>query len=78
MAVELEVKDALVAIRVSDDGKGVNQEDLRLLLHGRVQAQGANRPGYGLPSANHIARAHGGRIIYKTSSLGGACFEIRM
>jgi len=76
--IEVEVKDSAVAIRVSDDGAGVDEDELRLLLNGRLQSQNASRPGYGLPSANHIARIHGGRIVYKTSPLGGACFEIRM
>lgn len=76
--VELEKKESSVAIRVSDDGEGINQDDVGLLLQGRLHSKDGNRPGYGLPSANHIARLHGGRLIYRASPLGGACFEIRI
>lgn len=77
--VEIEKKGASVSVRVSDDGDGIQPEELTLLLHGRMQSQNnADRPGFGLPSANHIARLHGGRLIYKESPLGGACFEMRL
>ncbi len=76
--IEIEKKNATVTVRVSDDGKGIQPEELTLLLHGRTQSQNADRPGFGLPSANHIARLHGGRIVYSDSILGGACFEMRL
>lgn len=76
--IELEKRDASVAIRVSDDGQGVNQDEVGLLLQGRMPSKDGGRPGYGLPSANHIARLHGGRLIYRESAMGGACFEIRI
>jgi signal transduction histidine kinase len=76
--VELERMESSVAIRVSDDGLGIDEDDISLHLQGRLQSSEGNRPGYGLPSANHIARLHGGRLIYRRSPLGGACFEIRI
>ncbi|MGE3975297.1 MAG: sensor histidine kinase, partial [Bdellovibrionales bacterium] len=76
--VELLVKENSVSVKVSDDGSGIEQSDVGLLLQGRTTSPGSSRPGFGLPSANHIARLHGGRIVYSKSPLGGACFEIRI
>lgn len=76
--IELERTPSFVAIRVSDDGSGIDQDDIGLLLQGRIASKDSERPGYGLPSANHIARLHGGRLVYRRSTLGGACFEIRV
>ena len=67
-----------VSIKVSDDGKGLSQEEVSLHLQGRGKSTKAERMGIGLSSANHIVRSHGGKIIYKQSSMGGACFEIQL
>ncbi len=67
-----------VSILISDDGNGIKQEDVSLFLQGRGKSQKKNGLGIGLSSANHIVRLHGGKIIYRKSHLGGACFEIRM
>jgi signal transduction histidine kinase len=67
-----------VSILISDDGDGIKQEDVSLFLQGRGKSQKKNGLGIGLSSANHIVRLHGGKIIYRKSHLGGACFEIRM
>jgi signal transduction histidine kinase len=73
------IQDALGAkIRVSDDGNGIRSEDLTIFMQGRGKSSNADRPAYGLSSANHIVKAHGGRIIYKKSEFGGAEFEIRL
>lgn len=76
--VELEQNGTNIAIRVSDDGLGIKKDDVGLLIQGRILSQNANRPAYGLPSVNHVARCHGGRLIYKQSAYGGACFEVRI
>lgn len=76
--VEIERNESSVFLRVSDDGDGIRPEELTALLHGRIQSKNADRPGFGLPSANHIARLHGGRLVYRASPLGGACFEMRL
>lgn len=67
-----------VSIKVSDDGKGLKQEDVSLHLQGRGKSTKADRMGIGLSSANHIIRSHGGKIIYHPSQMGGACFEIQL
>ena len=67
-----------ISISISDDGEGIKQEDISLFLHGRGKSNKKDGLGIGLSSANHIVRLHGGRIIYRRSHLGGACFDIRM
>jgi signal transduction histidine kinase len=67
-----------ISISISDDGEGIKQEDVSLFLQGRGKSKKKNGIGIGLSSANHIVRLHGGKIIYRKSHLGGACFDIRM
>lgn len=66
-------------IQVADDGCGMDETEVALHLQGRGQSTKEPRQAFGLSSANHIVRTHGGRIIYRKSpDLGGACFEIRL
>jgi signal transduction histidine kinase len=76
--IEIDKINDHVSIRISDDGEGIDPDKITQLLQGRLLSQNGNRPGIGLPSANHIAKLHGGRLIYKKSKLGGATFEIRI
>jgi len=65
-------------IRVCDDGAGMDENKVPVYLQGRGQSGKANRQAFGLSSANHIVRSHGGKLIYKRSDLGGSSFEIRL
>ncbi|MGK5083091.1 HAMP domain-containing sensor histidine kinase [Bdellovibrionota bacterium FG-1] len=65
-------------IEVMDDGPGLAQDQVGLYLQGRAKSTKNDRQAFGLATANHIIRAHGGRIIYRVSEMGGACFEIRL
>ncbi len=76
--VELSKIEDGVSIKVNDDGEGLGQEEVSLHLQGRGKSTKNERMGIGLASANHIIRSHGGKIIYQSSSLGGACFEVRL
>jgi len=76
--VELSKTQNGVSIKVNDDGKGLGQEEVSLHLQGRGKSTKNERMGIGLASANHIIRSHGGKIIYQSSPLGGACFEVRL
>ncbi|WP_127718233.1 HAMP domain-containing sensor histidine kinase [Halobacteriovorax sp. HLS] len=67
-----------ISISVSDDGDGIQEEMVSLFLQGRGKSKKKNGLGIGLSSANHIVRLHGGKIIYRKSHLGGACFDIRL
>ena len=70
--------NGMASIRVSDDGSGLSESDVSLYLQGRGKSTKYDRGGIGLSSANHIVQSHGGKIIYKRSHLGGACFEIQI
>lgn len=76
--VTLEDMQDFIVIRVEDDGSGINESKVSEYLQGKARSSKADRQAFGLASVNHIVRAHGGRLIYKTSELGGANFEIRL
>lgn len=76
--LSLDTNDQFTSIKVSDDGAGLSEDKVSLFLQGRGLSSKANRQAFGLSSSNHIARTHGGKIIYQKSSLGGASFEIRL
>ena len=76
--VAIRPTDLGVQIQVMDDGPGISQENAGLYLQGRLKSTKGDRQAYGLAAASHIARSHGGRIVYRTSELGGACLEIRI
>lgn len=67
-----------ISIQVMDDGPGLTQSQAGLFLQGREKSSKGNRQAFGLAAANHIVRAHGGKIIYRPSEFGGACFEVRI
>ncbi len=67
-----------VSIVVSDDGDGMKREDVPVFFQGRGKSSRAERQAFGLSSANHIARVHGGKLIYAKNEMGGASFELRL
>lgn len=70
--------NAETQILVMDDGPGIPPEKVGPYLQGRARSTKGDRQAYGLAAANHIVRSHGGRLIYRHSELGGACFVIRI
>lgn len=67
-----------VSIEISDDGSGMNREDIPVYFQGRGKSSKADRQAFGLSSTNHIARIHGGKLIYSKNKNGGASFELRL
>jgi signal transduction histidine kinase len=75
-----------VGLRVLDQGKGVNPEDVPALFsrffhqHNRagvaLHGHGGIRNGLGLAICHSIVKAHGGTITYTPRPQGGALFEI--
>jgi signal transduction histidine kinase len=75
-----------VGLRVLDQGKGVNPEDVPALFsrffhqHNRagvaLHGHGGIRNGLGLAICHSIVKAHGGTITYTPGPQGGALFEI--
>lgn len=78
--IEISTKkyDDYISIEVSDDGCGMNRDDIATYFQGRGKSSKADREAYGLSSTNHIARIHGGKLIYSKNKNGGASFEIRL
>lgn len=67
-----------VSIEISDDGVGMNREDIPVYFQGRGKSSKADRQAFGLSSTNHIARIHGGKLIYTKNKNGGTSFELRL
>lgn len=76
--LSLDINEIYTSIKISDDGSGLAEDKVSLYLQGRGFSSKANRQAFGLSSANHIVRTHGGKVIYQKSNLGGASFEIRL
>ena len=70
--------DSEVMISVADDGPGLDTDQLTIFMQGRGRSTKADRDAIGLASVSHIVSSHGGRLIYKKSDLGGACFEVHL
>jgi signal transduction histidine kinase len=80
-AVHIEVKNSELgpAIRVSDDGPGIEESKLTLYMQGRAtSSNNEQRQAFGLASANRIIKSLGGKLIYIGRPEGGSTFEIRL
>lgn len=77
--VRAEVALGMYVVRVEDSGAGVPQSDRDLVFEpfwtSRPPGQGT---GLGLSLARTVVEQHAGRIELGTSSLGGACFTVRL
>ncbi len=77
LEVRLHVEGENVQLEVHDDGPGVAAEQEALLF----KAFNTTKPhgtGLGLLSVKECAGAHGGRVSYARSPLGGACFKVTL
>jgi PAS domain S-box-containing protein len=64
-------------IEVSDDGRGINAEDLRRIFN-PFYTTTAGGTGLGLPAVRRIARAHGGRVEVDSMPGRGSTFTIHL
>ncbi|MDQ2855171.1 MAG: PAS domain S-box protein [Acidobacteriota bacterium] len=62
-------------IEVSDDGRGISEEDLTRIFNPFFTTREAGT-GLGLPAVRRIARLHGGRVEVKSAPGKGATFSI--
>lgn len=76
--VSLKESNGFVSILVNDDGLGMDESLVPLYFQGRGQSGKANRQAFGLSSANHIVKSHGGKLIYRKLPINGSSFEIRL
>jgi two-component system OmpR family sensor kinase len=68
-----------VAVRVSDQGDGIPEQDQARIFDRFVQLDPARRgsgTGLGLPIARWIAEAHGGTLVLERSEASGSTFCI--
>jgi two-component system sensor kinase FixL len=65
------------AISVNDSGPGI-APDMVAKLFEPFASDKADGVGIGLSISRTIAESHGGRIEHGTSSLGGACFTVKL
>jgi nitrogen fixation/metabolism regulation signal transduction histidine kinase len=64
-------------LTVTDNGPGVQQEDLERLFEPYVTTK-VEGTGLGLPISQRIAVEHGGDLAYRTAEGGGAQFELSL
>ncbi|MCU1266484.1 MAG: two-component hybrid sensor and regulator [Acidobacteria bacterium] len=66
-----------VIIEVSDNGRGIAEEDLNRIFNPFFTTREAGT-GLGLPAVRRIARAHGGRVDVSTAAGKGSTFSIHL
>jgi signal transduction histidine kinase len=71
------LKDDLALLRVEDSGAGLSDEALGHIFT-PFFSQKPGGTGLGLAIARKVAREHGGDLVYFSSDLGGAGFELRL
>jgi signal transduction histidine kinase len=70
-----------LTIRVTDEGRGIPDEERARIFERFVQLDAARRnagAGLGLPIARWIAEAHGGRLELESSDSGGSVFSVQL
>jgi signal transduction histidine kinase len=69
-----------ISIRVEDDGKGLRDEDIRLLTQRGIRLDEAvEGHGLGLAIVGDMVRLYGGTITFsRATGLGGLCVEVRL
>jgi signal transduction histidine kinase len=63
-------------VQVEDSGPGLPEDIFDRMFEPFIT--GSNSSGLGLPFVKKIVEAHGGKVAPASSSLGGACFQIRI
>jgi len=77
------VKDHHILITVEDEGPGITAKDADKIFDAFYRSDSSRTnetdgSGLGLAVVRSVIRAHGGSVNYRTSRLGGSCFEIRL
>lgn len=79
--IEIDQNDDEVFVAVTDNGRGIPQEDLDLIFDKFYQAKNQNlrKPagsGMGLAISKHIVESHGGKIYAKNNKEKGASIQV--
>ncbi|PID85998.1 MAG: hypothetical protein CSB13_05220 [Chloroflexi bacterium] len=78
--IESDTDGSEVVVRIQDTGVGIPTERLETLWQGftTIHRNGKNRLGMGLPLAQFIIQAHGGRLSAESNYGAGSTFVIRL
>lgn len=77
------VKSHHILVTIEDEGPGINAKDADKIFDAFYRSVSSKSheidgSGLGLAVVSSIIRAHGGSVNYRTSKLGGSCFELRL
>lgn len=75
------LKDSHILITIEDEGPGISAEDANRIFDAfyrpdSSRTNGTDGSGLGLAVVSSIIKAHGGSVQYRSSRLGGSCFEL--
>lgn len=76
--VSVDVGEGVVAIRISDDGPGLPDDQRELLLHGELPEFDDPKTGFGLPLVRLLMEQFGGRISVTTGPHRGTTVTIAL
>lgn len=74
----LQNQDDHVIYRVSDNGVGLNQEDIKNIFQQFWSTKGKKGTGLGLFIASQVIQKHGGKITVSTDQEGKTTFAVRL
>ncbi len=79
ITVETWAETSVVCVRVSDDGRGIDPEVMKLLFVPTFRRTGARvKAGLGLFVSHQIVEKHGGRILVKSETGRGTAVTIKL
>lgn len=80
VVISLLDKKSFLEIQISDNGKGVSEDDKKIIFERFYRAGKGKREGYGigLALAKAIIEKHGGNLFVVNGDSGGACFVVQL
>ena len=76
VVTEYDHKERMARVRVTDNGSGIEKEDLERIFAVFVSRKGGRGTGLGLPVSQKILQEHGGRIRVESEVGKGSSFTI--
>jgi len=73
---QYDAKEVAVRVRVTDNGIGIEKDDLERIFSVFVSRKGGRGTGLGLPVSQKILQEHGGRIRVESQPGQGSCFTL--
>ena len=75
---EWDAGDAIARVIVTDNGPGIDEDDIPSIFQIFASTKGSSGTGLGLPVSQKIIREHGGKIVVKSRLGQGATFLIEL